>query len=91
MGVSLNRQLIRGWQLEQVGRSEFVFRYVPAGVNGLEDNLRRIEEAFRVALGQNVRMKLQEVSEIAPSATGKIRWIINRWRQESSGARPSQT
>ena len=82
VGVSLNRQLIRQWQFEQVAERQFVFRYVPASCDGLPDNLAKIKASFHLALGQNVAIGLQQVSEIPLSPTGKIRWIVNSARKK---------
>ena len=78
VGVSLNRQLIYKWQLEQDGPGNFVFRYVPAGVEGLSQNVDDLAKAFRLALGQSIRIRFEEVGDIPTSPTGKHRWIINR-------------
>lgn len=85
VGVSLNRQLIREWQLEQTGRKEFIFRYVPVQEEGLEANLAKIKESFHLALGRSVNIELRRVSEIPLSPTGKMRWIINSARQQTAG------
>lgn len=81
VGVSLNRQLIREWQLEQTDRTRFVFRYVPMRMEGLEDNLRKIKESFQLVFGKSVAIELKQVEEIPPSATGKVRWILNSYRK----------
>jgi len=80
VGVSLNRQLIREWQLEQVGPRQFVFRYIPAQNDGLPENLARLRESFRLAFGKTAEIREQEVREIPVSATGKVRWIVNGWK-----------
>lgn len=80
VGVSLNRQLISEWQLEQVARGEFVFRYVPAARDGLEKNLRQLVASFMEAFGSTSRIECREVESIPPSPTGKVRWIINTMR-----------
>ena len=90
VGVSLNRQLIREWQLEQTGRCEFVFRYVALRQEGLQDNLNRLKESFLLVFGRSASIELQAVSEIPPSATGKVRWIVNSYRPRPEG-RPRQT
>ena len=82
VGVSLNRQLMREWQLEQTGRLNFVFRYIPLRAEGLEANLRQMRESFQTALGRQAVIEIQQVGEIPLSATGKIRWIINRHRNK---------
>jgi len=84
VGVSLNRQLIREWQLEQTGRQAFVFRYIPLAKDGLESNLRQLETTFRTALGKSAAIQMQEVVEVPPSPTGKTRWIVNRWKRGQS-------
>jgi phenylacetate-CoA ligase len=81
VGVSLNRQLIREWQLEQTGRTEFVFRYIPLANEGLADNLQRLHASFQKVFGTSASIEMREVSEIPPSASGKIRWIINTYRK----------
>lgn len=83
VGVSLNRELIREWQLEQSGPLEFVFRYVPQRREQLAENLQELGTSLLKALGQTCRVTFQEVTEIRPSATGKVRWIINHFRPES--------
>jgi phenylacetate-CoA ligase len=80
VGVSLNRQIIREWQLEQTERKSFVFRYVPVRTEGLSENLERIKNSFHLALGKSVTIALEQVTEIPPSPTGKVRWIINTTR-----------
>lgn len=79
VGVSLNRQVIREWQVEQTGRRSFTFRYTAARREGLEDNLARLRESFLLALGRTVSIEMVEVPGIPPSASGKTRWIINRF------------
>jgi phenylacetate-CoA ligase len=81
VGVSLNRQLIREWQLEQTGRTQFVFRYIPLREEGLADNLARLRESFQLVFGRSATIDLQPVTEIPPTATGKVRWIINSFRK----------
>lgn len=83
VGVSLNRQIIREWQLEQVDLHRFIFRYIPTTQNGLAENLQKLGEGFRLAFGKNAQIDWVEVQEIRPSATGKIRWIINSYRPTS--------
>lgn len=78
VGVSLNRQVIREWQLEQTGRGEFVFRYAPAREDGLADNLAKLDESFRAALGAGAKVEMARVAEVPQPASGKRRWIINR-------------
>jgi phenylacetate-CoA ligase len=80
VGVSMNRQLIREWQLEQTGRLTFVFRYIPLGKEGLETNLRQIRDSFQAALGRRADIVMQQADAIPLSATGKVRWIINSYR-----------
>jgi len=80
VGVSLNRQLISEWQLEQTARTRFVFRYIPLKREGLQENLRKIKDSFLLVFGNTAEIELKQVSEIPPSATGKIRWIINSYR-----------
>lgn len=80
VGVSLNRQLIREWQFEQVDRKQFVFRYVPLREEGLGENLEALRSSFRAALGASAQIEMRGVAEISPSPTGKVRWIVNRCR-----------
>lgn len=80
VGVSLNRDLIRQWQLEQQARSEFVFRYVPIRHEGLPENLEALRQGFIKAFGPAARVRFEETTEIPPAPTGKTRWIINRLR-----------
>ena len=87
VGVSLNRQLVREWQLEQLDRRQFVFRYIPVKTEGLADNLAKIKESFHLVLGQSVRIELQSVPEIPPSPSGKVRWIINRAQVDPANTR----
>jgi len=77
VGVSLNRGCLREWQLEQTAPGRFIFRHVPGRRNGLSENLEQLRESLLTALGRSCQLELQEVSEIPPSATGKVRWIIN--------------
>lgn len=80
VGVSLNRQLIRDWQLEQTGPTQFVFRYIAITDRGLADNLLRLKESFQLVFGKSATIEIKAVTEIPPSATGKVRWIINSYR-----------
>jgi phenylacetate-CoA ligase len=81
VGVSLNRQLIQEWQLEQSDRTRFVFRYIARQPEGLADNLSRLQASFRLAFGQSAVIEMLPVNEIPPTATGKVRWIVNRCRK----------
>ncbi|HMP82022.1 MAG TPA: hypothetical protein PKA41_04865 [Verrucomicrobiota bacterium] len=81
VGVSLNRELIREWQLEQTGQGQFVFRYVPLRTEGLDENLRKLHESFLLVFGGTANIEMRRVEEISESPTGKTRWIINRLRQ----------
>ncbi|MCL4787809.1 MAG: hypothetical protein KJ070_13610 [Verrucomicrobia bacterium] len=81
VGVSLNRQLIREWQLEQTGHAKFLFRYVPLQTDGLQENLKKLKASFQLVFGQSAQIEMQQVQEIPPSATGKVRWIINRYKR----------
>lgn len=81
VGVSLNRHLIREWQLEQADRHRFVFRYIPLRREGLAVNLAELEAAFRRVLGAKTTLECKEVAEIPPSRTGKVRWVINTYRE----------
>ena len=80
VGVSLNRQLIREWQLEQTGPTHLVFRYIALQEEGLAENLTRLEESFKLVFGKSATIEIKAVPEILPSATGKVRWIINSYR-----------
>jgi phenylacetate-CoA ligase len=82
VGVSLNRQIIREWQLEQVEAKSFLFRYIPLKAEGLSANLNEIKKSFQLAFGKTATIKLQEVDEIPSSPTGKMRWIINSARRK---------
>jgi phenylacetate-CoA ligase len=79
LGVSLNRQIIRQWQIEQTGPARFVFRHVAEAGPELDRNLADIQAAFREALGRNITVEMVRVPAIALSPTGKTRWIINSW------------
>jgi phenylacetate-CoA ligase len=81
VGVSLNRQLIREWQLEQTGRTQFVFRYLPRRAEGLEQNLREIQRSFQLVFGPSASIEMKAVESIPPSATGKVRWVVNSFRK----------
>lgn len=83
VGVSLNRQLIREWQLEQVGAKDFIFRYVPLSENGLNENLAKLKETFLLVFGKSVRVEMLRVETIPPAPTGKVRWIINTYRKKN--------
>jgi phenylacetate-CoA ligase len=89
VGVSLNQQIIREWQLEQVEPRRCIFRYVPATTKGLAENLRKTQESFHQALGQGVVIETQRVPELPRSASGKVRWIINRWVGSEPRGRPN--
>ncbi len=78
VGVSLNRQIIREWQLEQTDRTHFVFRYIAIQNEGLADNLSRLKESFQLVFGRSAVIEMLPVNEIPPSPSGKVRWIINR-------------
>jgi phenylacetate-CoA ligase len=81
VGVSLNRQLIREWQMEQTGRTQFVFRYLPLKTDGLDDNLKKLKASFELVFGQSAQIEMQQAEEIPPTPTGKVRWIINSYRK----------
>lgn len=81
VGVSLNRQLIRQWQLEQTGKVNFILRYIPANENGLAENLQKLRESFQLVFGRSAAVEMLRVEEILPTRTGKIRWIINSYRK----------
>jgi len=89
VGVSLNRQLIREWQLEQTGLSTFVFRFKPESPDGLDENLNRLRESFRLVFGRSTEIEMQQVDQIPPSPSGKVRWIINSCREASAPAAPA--
>ena len=84
VGVSLNRQLILEWQLEQCAALDFVFRYVAKNQQGLPENLAALESALKTALGRSSIVHFEAVAEIPPSPTGKVRWIINRTRRREN-------
>jgi phenylacetate-CoA ligase len=79
VGVSLNRQLIQQWQLEQTGRTQFVFRYIAVSDAGLAENLARLKESFQLVFGKSAQIEMRAVQEILPTATGKIRWIVRTY------------
>jgi phenylacetate-CoA ligase len=81
VGVSLNRQIIREWQLEQTGASRFVFRYRPERQEGLTDNLARLHDSFLLVFGKSAVVEMKQVDEIPPSPSGKVRWIVNSYRR----------
>lgn len=81
VGVSLNRQIIREWQLEQSDAKKFIFRYIPTRTEGLAENLDKLKSSFLLAFGKSVEIELVQVSEIPPSKTGKVRWIINTYKK----------
>jgi len=82
VGVSLNHQLIREWQFEQTAPGRFVFRYIPMAEVGLAENLEAIAASFRAVLGASADIRCERVAEIPSSASGKVRWIINRTEPE---------
>ena len=84
VGVALNRQLIREWQLEQVSRNGFIFRYCAQAKEGLEENLQKLEAAFKLVFGPTAQIKTVPVSEIPASPSGKLRWVINSFRRRTS-------
>jgi phenylacetate-CoA ligase len=90
VGVSLNRQLIREWQLEQTDRLNFVFRYVPLAREGLAENLAELEAVFQKVLGESITVDMREVEEIPPTKSGKIRWVVNSYRPPSAGSPSSR-
>jgi phenylacetate-CoA ligase len=86
VGVSLNRQLLREWQLEQVAPKQFIFRYVPLQTEGLAANLAQLQDGFRAVLGQGVTIGLESVTAIPLASSGKRRWIINSVKKASNRA-----
>jgi phenylacetate-CoA ligase len=84
VGVSLNRQTIREWQMEQTDKHQFIFRYVPLRQEGLEQNLQQLKQSFELVFGPASVIELQRVCELAPAATGKVRWIVNSYRRRSN-------
>src|SRR5262245_2219523 len=82
VGVSLNHQLIREWQFEETAPGRFIFRYIPMSEVGLADNLEAIAASFRAVLGASADICCERVAEIPSSASGKVRWIINRTEPE---------
>ncbi len=87
VGVSLNRQIIHEWQLEQTDRTRFVFRYIPVREEGLDDNLSQLKNSFQLAFGGSTAIEMHRVSEIPPTASGKVRWIINSYVRKQQGTR----
>ncbi len=77
VGVSLNRQIIAEWQLEQTAPNRFIFRYVPATANGLAENLDQLRESFGKALGRSADIEMLRVDSIPHTPSGKLRWILN--------------
>ena len=77
VGVSLNRQILAEWQLEQTAPNRFVFRYVAATTEGLAENLDKLRHSFQAALGRSAVIEMAPVPSIPPTATGKTRWILN--------------
>ena len=80
VGVSLNRQLIREWQLEQRSRRELVFRYVPLQTEGLANNLEALRQSFASVFGTSSTFHFEKVDAIPPTPSGKTRWIVSRLR-----------
>ena len=68
-------------QFEQTDRTRFVFRYVPLKNDGLDENLLKLKDSFKLVFGTAAEIEMRQVMEIPPVATGKIRWIINSYRQ----------
>jgi phenylacetate-CoA ligase len=83
VGVSLNRELIREWQVDQVGPRTVVFRYRPMSADGLAANLEELANRFRLVLGGTVEIRPEQVDDIPVSASGKVRWIVNSWKSSS--------
>ncbi len=79
VGVSLNWQLIREWQLEQTGPLKFIFRFVPLKTEGLEENLFKLQDSFRLVFGSAAVVETKRVDEIPAASSGKMRWIINNY------------
>ena len=82
VGVSLNRQIIQEWQLEQTAAKHFVFRYIPSRPHGLEENLDKLKASFLLAFGKSVQIEPIQVDQIPTSPSGKVRWIINTHRKK---------
>jgi phenylacetate-coenzyme A ligase PaaK-like adenylate-forming protein len=78
VGVSLNRQIIGEWQLEQTARNHFIFRYLALRQDGLAENLARLQDSFQRVFGRSAEIEMLPVTELPPSPSGKIRWIINQ-------------
>jgi hypothetical protein len=89
VGVSLNRQLIRDWRFEQVGRDSYVFSYVPLAEDGLEANLLELYDGFRRALGESAEVELRRETQLLVEASGKKRWIVNRYASAVGRPAPS--
>ena len=79
VGVSLNRQIIREWQLDQTEAKRFLFRFIPTQTEGLSANLEKIQASFQMAFGKSAVIDLQQVDSIPASPSGKVRWIINSY------------
>lgn len=81
VGVSLNRELIHTWQLEQTEETRFIFRYTTLSEqrapHALEENVEDLRKAFISALGENVHIRFERCKEILPGKSGKFRWILN--------------
>ena len=67
--------------MEQSGRTQFVFRYLPLKTEGLEDNLKKLKASFQSVFGESAQVEMRQVQEIPPSSSGKVRWIINSYRK----------
>ncbi|MBI2216456.1 MAG: phenylacetate--CoA ligase family protein [Candidatus Rokubacteria bacterium] len=69
---------VRQFQVVQRGPSRFVARLVVAG-----DFERawetKIESFMRAGLGPSISVTCEYVEAIAPSPSGKVRWVINEW------------
>ena len=84
VGVSLNRQIIREWQLEQTAQRKFIFRYRTERLEGVAENLARLKESFQLVFGRSADIEMRQVTEITLSPSGKARWIINRAQKRSN-------
>jgi phenylacetate-CoA ligase len=77
VGVSLNRQIITEWQMEQTARNQFIFRYVATASDDLAENLEKLRDSFLQALGRRAVIEMVPITSIPRSPTGKMRWILN--------------
>lgn len=71
-------QNIKQSQVAQVAPEAWEIRLVPAPAFGMDDRCKLVDNIHRlVDPGVNVRVVLRE--EIARTAAGKFRWVVNEW------------